>query len=166
MMVLVRNHKNQCFLTLSAWIPIDSAQEPKPVRIWYRYTLEMALLISPPITIPPHYTAASKTHIHKITNVPVFLWSLCLMILRRADPLLGLLEGVGPPWKSNFFGPWNGNERSQKSLDFQCPPLPMALLIDMPAQNHYVPCYINNRYINSYYTWVLCGVQMVAWLRA
>jgi hypothetical protein len=76
----------------------------------------MALLISklfsygppphPPTTIPPHYTAAGKTHVHKIANVPVFLYgSLYLMILRRADPSLGLLEGVGPPWKSNFFGP-------------------------------------------------------------
>jgi hypothetical protein len=58
------------------------------------------------------------------------------MILRRADPLFRPLEEVGPPWKSNFFGPkW-------QSLAFQGPkkprfPVPtpskMALVIDMPA---------------------------------
>jgi hypothetical protein len=28
----------------------------------------------PPITISPHYTAASETLVHKITNVPVFFY--------------------------------------------------------------------------------------------
>jgi hypothetical protein len=32
---------------------------------------------------PPHYTAAGKTHVHIIINIPVFfIWSLYLMILK------------------------------------------------------------------------------------
>ncbi len=38
----------------------------------------------------------SETHVRKITNVPVFIWPLKLMILMRANPFQGLLEEVGP----------------------------------------------------------------------
>jgi hypothetical protein len=39
---------------------------------------------------------------------------------------------------------------AQKSLDFQGPPLPMALDGCCPHQNNFVPPHINNRYIISY----------------
>ncbi len=45
---------------------------------------------------------------------------------------------------------------------------PIALVIDMPASKSLrstVPYKQQVPYISSYYTWV-CGVQMVAWLRA
>jgi hypothetical protein len=45
---------------------------------------------------PPPHQSCSKTHVHKATNVPVFIWFLDLMILMGANPLLGPLEGVGP----------------------------------------------------------------------
>jgi hypothetical protein len=48
------------------------------------------------------------------------------MILMRASPLQGPLEGVGPE-NRNFFRPRNGNERY-----FQGPPLPMARVMDLP----------------------------------
>ncbi len=38
----------------------------------------------------------TETRVHKITNVTVFIWLLDLMIFKRENPLLGLLEGVGP----------------------------------------------------------------------
>ncbi len=71
------------------------------------------------------------------------------MILMRENPLLGPLEGVGPE-NLDFFGPkWSRlsrcHFRAQKSLNFQGPPLPMALEMDFP----YIPRHINNRYINS-----------------
>jgi hypothetical protein len=63
----------------------------------------------------------TETHVHKITNVHVFfIWRLDLIILMRANPLLGPLEGVGPCNSSGLH------------------------------QNHYVPHHIKNRYINSY----------------
>jgi hypothetical protein len=40
--------------------------------------------------------ATRETHVHKITNVPVFLWRLGLMILMWTNPLLGPLEWMGP----------------------------------------------------------------------
>ncbi len=51
------------------------------------------------------------------------------MVLRCATSLRGALEGVGPESR-DFFGPWNGNERS---LDFQGPPLPMPLIMMLHA---------------------------------
>jgi len=42
-----------------------------------------------------------ESQVHKITNVPVVL---DLMILMRANPLHGQLEGVGPE-NLDFFGP-------------------------------------------------------------
>jgi hypothetical protein len=65
-----------------------------------------------------------------MTNVPVFYMALGLvvymvrdvMILMRKNPLLGLL-------------PFQG----QKSLDFQSPPLPMALKMDFPASKSLRP---------------------------
>jgi hypothetical protein len=41
-----------------------------------------------------------ETHVHKITNVPVFIRRLDLMILMQANPLLRPLEGVGPEIKT------------------------------------------------------------------
>jgi hypothetical protein len=41
--------------------------------------------------------------------------------------------------------------RAQKSLDFQGPPLTMALEMDLAAlKNHYASRHINNRNVNSY----------------
>ncbi len=37
------------------------------------------------------------------------------MILMQKNPLRGPLEGVGPE-NRDFFGPWNGNERSECHL--------------------------------------------------
>jgi hypothetical protein len=48
--------------------------------------------------------SCSQTHVHKITNVPVFIWRLVLMILMGANPLLSSLEGMGPE-SLDFFGP-------------------------------------------------------------
>ncbi len=81
------------------------------------------------------------------------------MILRRANPLLGPLEGV--QWaldNSTFLGPNDTrftrcHFRVQKSLDFQAPPPSNGPCNGYcPPQNHYVPRHINNRYINSYFT--------------
>jgi hypothetical protein len=74
----------------------------------------------------------SKTHVHKITNRPVFIWRLGSMILMGANPLLGPLERVGP-----------------ESLDFQGPPLPKALEMDFPLSKSLLPRHINNWYIIS-----------------
>ncbi len=49
------------------------------------------------------------------------------MILMRTNPLQGSLEGVGPE-NRDFFGLWKDNEK--QSLDFQGPPIPMALVMD------------------------------------
>jgi hypothetical protein len=65
------------------------------------------------------------------------------MILMRANPLLGPLEGVGPE-NRDFLGP--------KQVSFSGPTLsnvPRNWIF--PHQNHYVPLHINNRYINSYF---------------
>ncbi len=66
----------------------------------------------------------------KITNVPVFIWHLDLLILMQANSLLGPLEGVGPEISGPI--PSNG-PRNEYCLH----------------QNHYVSRHINNRYINS-----------------
>ncbi len=62
----------------------------------------------------------NETHVHKTTSVPVFLygaWTLCGQI--------------------HYKGHWKGwaycHFRAQKSLDFQGPPLPLALVMDLPA---------------------------------
>ncbi len=58
---------------------------------------------------------------------------------------------------STFLGP-NGtfyarcHFRAQKVSIFRAPPPEMALVMDMPPQNHYFPHHINNRCINSYQT--------------
>ncbi len=46
----------------------------------------------PPLTHPYQYLhSCSKTHVHKIINAPVFIWRVDIMILMRANPLLGPL---------------------------------------------------------------------------
>jgi len=64
------------------------------------------------------------------------------MVLRRVNPLLGALEGVGPG-NLNFFGlkksRFPGPTPSNAPPNGSCPP-----------QNQYVPRRINSRYINSY----------------
>jgi hypothetical protein len=63
------------------------------------------------------HTEYSKTHVHKITNVPVFIWRLDLIILMGANPLLRPLKEVGFKYH-NFFGrKWH----SLCSLPFQGP---------------------------------------------
>ncbi len=78
------------------------------------------------------------------------------MILMWANPLLGPLKGKA--LKISTFLGLNSTRvsrchfRAQKSLDFQCPPLPMPFEMDTwPHQNHYVPRHISKRYINSYF---------------
>ncbi len=71
------------------------------------------------------------------------------MILVGKNSLLMLLERVGTE-NLTFFAPIGTrfsrcHFRAQKGLDFQDPPLPMALEMDLPASNHYVPRHINNR---------------------
>jgi hypothetical protein len=62
----------------------------------------------------------TETYLHKITNLPVFLYGV--EILMRTNPLLGPLEGVGHK-NLDFLGP-NGTRfaryyvRAQKSFDF------------------------------------------------
>jgi hypothetical protein len=73
-----------------------------------------------------------ETHVHKITNVTVFLYGACVyfMIFMRANPLLGPWEGVGPEKNLIFLGQNDTHfDRcyfmAQKSLDFQGQLLPM-----------------------------------------
>jgi hypothetical protein len=58
-----------------------------------------------------------------------FKWRfrLDLMILSGANPLLGPLEEVKGPNGTRFA---RCNYRAPKSLDFQGPPLPVALVMD------------------------------------
>ncbi len=58
------------------------------------------------------------------------------MVLMRANPLQGPLEGVGLV-NRDFLGPWNGMSEvnaiwAQHILDFQGSPLPMAFVMDLP----------------------------------
>jgi hypothetical protein len=53
------------------------------------WALKMETFLGPEITM-------SETHVHKISNVPVFIWPLKLIILMRTNPFQGLLEAVGP----------------------------------------------------------------------
>ncbi len=75
-------------------------------------------------------TTLQKESKDRITiNVPVVFMARYVMVLRGATSLRGALEGVGPE-NRDFFGPWNGRSKasaisSQKSRDFQGPPLPM-----------------------------------------
>ncbi len=70
----------------------------------------------PPVSRPPYapYQLTQEwSQIHTVTiNVPVvYLAAWYVMILLGEKSFLGPLEGVGPEnW--DFFGPWNGNERS------------------------------------------------------
>jgi hypothetical protein len=50
------------------------------------------------------------------------------MILMRENPLLWPLKGVGPENGTRFA---RSHFRAQESLDFQGPPLPIALAIDV-----------------------------------
>ncbi len=92
------------------------------------------------------------------------------MILRRADPLLWPLEGdwARPlPGNLTFLGP-NGTRFARCHFSTPKASIPLlALVIDVPASKSLrtVPYKQQVGYINRYYTWV-CGVQMVAWLRA
>ncbi len=61
-----------------------------------------------------------------------------------------------------------GASAEPKSLDFQGPPLPMAIVNCKgccPHQNHYVPCHINYRHINIYYRTGSTGLRrFVKWV--
>jgi hypothetical protein len=69
----------------------------------------------------------TETHVHKITDVPVFIWRLYLRILMRVQMALASLVAISGP---------------KQSLCNGC----------CPHRNHYVPHHINNRFINSYNT--------------
>ncbi len=51
-----------------------------------------------------HNTPAAKTHVHKITNVPVFYMALGLNDFDGGESTLGPLEGLGHE-NLNFLGP-------------------------------------------------------------
>jgi hypothetical protein len=68
------------------------------------------------------------------------------MILVGANPLLGPLDGMGPENLENldFFWPkWHARSRcyfrAQKGLDFQGPPLLLALVMELPASKSLRP---------------------------
>ncbi len=86
-------------------------------------------------------------------NVPVVYMELAGMILMRANPWQGSLEEVTPE-NRDFFGPWNGNERSECHLAQKVSifwisrlfmpngirsPLSMALVMDLPASKSLRP---------------------------
>ncbi len=84
----------------------------------------------------------TETHVHKITNVPVFFipmalglkWFWCKSITRAIGRGVGPenLDFLGPKWLSlrslPFLGP--------KVSIFKVPPLPMALLMDVAPCPH------------------------------
>jgi hypothetical protein len=74
------------------------------------------------------YTCSKLVYI-KLPMYLFFIWRLDLMILMGA--ITWPLERVGLENLYFFL--------AQKSLDFQGPPFPMALEMDFPHQNHYVP---------------------------
>ncbi len=58
----------------------------------------------PPLSTPPHLCPYL---VHKITNVPFYM-GLVLSGFQEGKSILG-----GGPKNWDFFGPWNGNERSE-----------------------------------------------------
>jgi hypothetical protein len=117
----------------------------------------------------PASHSCSKTYIHKITNVPVFLdffgsiWHSLRSLPFQSPKMSRISEPTPFSWLSKWIcthqnhyvrslpfqgpesGPQNGfacikiitfnhcHFRAPKSLDFQGPPLPMALVMDLPA---------------------------------
>ncbi len=69
----------------------------------------------------------------KLPMYQLFLLRLYFIVLRSATALLGALEGVGPENIDFFWPKWHSlrscHFRTQKSLDFQGPPLPMPLVM-------------------------------------
>jgi hypothetical protein len=61
--------------------------------------------------------------------------SLLISMWTYVCPLQGPLEGVGPEIFDFFRPKWHSLRSlpSPKSIDFQGPPLPMALVMDSPA---------------------------------
>ncbi len=87
---------------------------------------------------------------------------LQLCVLCWANPSLGPLKGVGPE-NLDFFGPKLYSLHTlpfqdHKSLDFQGPTLPMALVMDLSASNHYVL-----RHINKKWTLIACMTLWIYW---
>jgi hypothetical protein len=80
--------------------------------------------VLPSTTVPYQYLhSCSKTHVHKITNLPIFQMKL------------GIHDFDGG--KSIFWPKWHTLARchfwTQTSLDFHSTPLPMALDMDLPT---------------------------------
>ncbi len=76
------------------------------------------------------------------------------MVLRHATSLRGALESVGPE-NQDFFGPWNGNERSPSSALSN----DIARLKTIKYKRH-----INNRYIGNFmYTSVVALLCVVVY---
>jgi hypothetical protein len=71
--------------------------------VYYVPVLYIALLISPPITIPPHYTSASKTYVHKIIKVPVFYMELLLNDFEAGRSIIPSIGRGGPALEIQFF---------------------------------------------------------------
>ncbi len=69
----------------------------------------------------------------------------------------------------DFFGlKWNSLRsfpfQPPKSPDFRGSPLPIALVMDLPASNHYVSRHIKWRYINSKSFFYFCGLFLPSWI--
>jgi hypothetical protein len=78
------------FWSSAHWIRIRKRNH---LKCWIRVRIQWIRI---------HYTGEKQTKI--ITNVPVFIWHLDLMILMWENPLLGPVEEVGPE-NLDFFGP-------------------------------------------------------------
>ncbi len=73
--------------------------------------------------------AGTETHVHKSTYRPLIDRALYVMLLMRANPLLGQVGGGLGPGNLNFFGTHmalDAISQGPKSLDF---PLPLALVM-------------------------------------
>jgi hypothetical protein len=78
-----------------------------------------------------------------------------IVILRRANPLLGPFEGVDPEspdlvWAQMALALLVAISGLKKSLEFRAHTFKLPSKWICPPLNHYVPHHINNRYINRY----------------
>jgi hypothetical protein len=81
----------------------------------------------------------------------LFIWRGMLM---RDNSFGGPLEGWALKIEA-FLGFARCHFRAQKSLDFQGPPLPMALEMDFPALKSLRPALYKHRSINRVFVFVL-----------
>jgi hypothetical protein len=111
--------------------------------------LRTSVASPPPITIP---TQQHTTQMQTNSCTYNYHCTYFFFIWRRANPLLGAFEGVGPVNLDFFWPKWH----SLRLLQFQGPkksrfswPNPYSGPYNGPC-NGYCPRHKNNRYINSY----------------